>query len=49
VGAGREIEYVVWELGEKLKLNLQISKSWIVDVVTSVKKEEGSYVDTGRV
>jgi len=31
----------VWELGEKLKLKLQISKSWIIDVMTSVKKRRG--------
>jgi hypothetical protein len=31
----------VWELGEKLKLKLQISKSWIIDVMTNIKKRRG--------
>jgi hypothetical protein len=31
----------MWELGEKLKLKLQISKSWVVDVMTSVKRRRG--------
>lgn len=32
-----------------MKLKLKISKRWIVDVMISVKKRRGTYVDMGRV
>jgi hypothetical protein len=38
----------MWELGEKLKLKLQISKSWIVDVMTSVKRRGGKLCLYGK-
>jgi hypothetical protein len=31
----------LWELGDKLKVKLQILGCWIIDVITNVKKRRG--------